>query len=360
MKNEDTIYDETIGNKKNTTTDAASSESSGAAAGNGKKGSLWRKAAVGMGAGIILGSTTSFVMTKAAAADGTVEGQEAGDDAQMSAESWTDGNVPVAEGVSDEMTFGEAFAAARDEVGSGGAFEWHGNVYSTYTAEEWDGMSEEERDEYYDHFNWSAQASDDSEGTRDSSEETGLAGEDTPVSGAETAAEAAAETGTEAGITADEVSVEEVPVNEVPVEDAAIDGTPAVEASVEASVEETPVVEHLVAESSVEVDVVESNPEVEVLGVMHDEETGSNVAGMMVDDQEVVLIDVDGNDTADYMAVDLNGDGQITDDEIADISDEHIEISQFENDLYMDNSLYASSDGTTDYINDLPDGSEMA
>ena len=70
MKNEDTIYDETIGNKKNTTTDAASSESSGAAAGNGKKGSLWRKAAVGMGAGIILGSTTSFVMTKAAAADG--------------------------------------------------------------------------------------------------------------------------------------------------------------------------------------------------------------------------------------------------------------------------------------------------
>lgn len=37
----------------------------------------------------------------------------------------------------DEMSFGDAFAAARENLGPGETFEWHGNVYSTYTAEEW-------------------------------------------------------------------------------------------------------------------------------------------------------------------------------------------------------------------------------
>lgn len=38
----------------------------------------------------------------------------------------------------EELSFGEAFAAAREDLGPGETFEWHGNVYSTYTAEEWD------------------------------------------------------------------------------------------------------------------------------------------------------------------------------------------------------------------------------
>lgn len=37
----------------------------------------------------------------------------------------------------EDMSFGEAFAAAREDLGPGETFEWHGNVYSTYTAEEW-------------------------------------------------------------------------------------------------------------------------------------------------------------------------------------------------------------------------------
>lgn len=46
--------------------------------------------------------------------------------------------------VNDNMTFAEAFAAARAGSGSEGVFEWHGNVYSTMTKEEWDAMNEEE------------------------------------------------------------------------------------------------------------------------------------------------------------------------------------------------------------------------
>ena len=43
--------------------------------------------------------------------------------------------------VSDDISFGEAFAQARAEVGPGGVFHWHGGIYNTYTAAEWNDMS---------------------------------------------------------------------------------------------------------------------------------------------------------------------------------------------------------------------------
>ena len=58
--------------------------------------------------------------------------------------------IPVAHSVNDDMSFNEAFAAARAEVGPGGAFTWHGNVYSTYRADDpaWQEMSDEQRSEH--------------------------------------------------------------------------------------------------------------------------------------------------------------------------------------------------------------------
>ena len=52
-----------------------------------------------------------------------------------------------AHSVNDGMSFGEAFAAARAEVGPGGAFVWHGRVYGTFRADdpEWQEMSAQER-----------------------------------------------------------------------------------------------------------------------------------------------------------------------------------------------------------------------
>ena len=45
----------------------------------------------------------------------------------------------------DNLSFKHAFEAARAEVGPGGVFHWRGNIYNTYTAEEWNAMSANEK-----------------------------------------------------------------------------------------------------------------------------------------------------------------------------------------------------------------------
>ena len=59
------------------------------------------------------------------------------------------GSASVCEENLDDMTFGEAFAAARQDVGAGGVFVYEGNSYSTYYKEEWDEMSEDDKQEYW-------------------------------------------------------------------------------------------------------------------------------------------------------------------------------------------------------------------
>lgn len=55
--------------------------------------------------------------------------------------------LEVAE-VKQDVPFKEAFDAARAQVGPGGIFEWHGQWYNTYTAEEWTGMTPENKEDY--------------------------------------------------------------------------------------------------------------------------------------------------------------------------------------------------------------------
>lgn len=59
--------------------------------------------------------------------------------------------VPVAQ-VSDDMSFAEAFAVARAEVGAGGVFAWHGNVYNTFYKEEWEAMTDEQKEEFVENY----------------------------------------------------------------------------------------------------------------------------------------------------------------------------------------------------------------
>ena len=59
------------------------------------------------------------------------------------------GSASVCEENLDDMPFGEAFASARQDVGAGGVFVYEGNSYSTYYKEEWDEMSEDDRQEYW-------------------------------------------------------------------------------------------------------------------------------------------------------------------------------------------------------------------
>lgn len=48
----------------------------------------------------------------------------------------------------DDMSFGHAFAAARQAMGPGGSFVWHGNVYSTYYQSEWDAMTPQQQHDF--------------------------------------------------------------------------------------------------------------------------------------------------------------------------------------------------------------------
>jgi hypothetical protein len=59
-------------------------------------------------------------------------------------------SLPVASSVSGAGSFAKAFSAARHEVGPGGVFRWNGNVYSTYTSEEWAKLSPEQQAEFAD------------------------------------------------------------------------------------------------------------------------------------------------------------------------------------------------------------------
>lgn len=58
-------------------------------------------------------------------------------------------DMEVATSVDDSMSFNQAFAAARHEVGPGGLFVWHGHTYGTYYANEWNAMTPEDKDQYW-------------------------------------------------------------------------------------------------------------------------------------------------------------------------------------------------------------------
>jgi len=100
--------------------------------------------------GIALGALGVTLMGFAPASDadsdleppsGTNEGVEA-------AEVPIYPTAPFSEEVSDDMSFGDAFAKAREDVGAGGFFEWKGNTYNTYYKEEWDALSDEQKNDF--------------------------------------------------------------------------------------------------------------------------------------------------------------------------------------------------------------------
>lgn len=181
MKSEETIYDNKVNNEEGTQLDNQNQETqeqpqnvvAEEASKTGKR-SIWRRVATGMGTGILLGGVSSFLMgstvvipdedggdgnnTNGNATNGNTGGNT--EDAEVII-GLEDGDVDMATSVNDDMSFSEAFAAARAEVGGGGAFVWNGNVYSTYTAEEWDAMTDEQKEEYYENLNWSKQEVDD-------------------------------------------------------------------------------------------------------------------------------------------------------------------------------------------------------
>lgn len=68
----------------------------------------------------------------------------------------------------EHLSFNDAFAMARQEVGPGGYFKWNGNKYSTYYKEEWEQMDMEEQKDFFNSIH-----DDDTTSTNDSLVEYG-------------------------------------------------------------------------------------------------------------------------------------------------------------------------------------------
>lgn len=311
---EATQYDDAYEKENNKSEDTTASSEDKKPEG-GKKQPMWKKVAVGAGIGILLGAGAT-ILSASAPLDHT-EGNE-NDGAQHP--DWTDGEVPVASSVSDDMSFSEAFTAARTEVGSGGVFEWHGNIYSTFTEDEWNGMTAEQRDEYGSHFNWHGDA------TYDTASSSNSLHSSQSVASTEEVEVVATNGNQEHTSQGHETNGNEVEVAEV-----------------------TPAGSNGTAE---EVAVVGAEPEVEVLGVVHDDESGANIGGLVVDGQEVVLIDVDGDTTFEIMGTDINGDQQLSQNELVDISGQNITVNDLGGISNTDGSMYTSNDNEIDYTND--------
>lgn len=120
--------------------------------------------------GVLIGSVTAgfaaHAYTNANAGQVAASGDETGaTDEKVIGSELTDAPEPPADvitleepaikyatGVDDDMSFNKAFAAARAEVGAGGAFEWRGQVYGTYYADEWDAMTADEKSAFGRNF----------------------------------------------------------------------------------------------------------------------------------------------------------------------------------------------------------------
>lgn len=100
-----------------------------------KEGSAWKHVTLGGVSGILMGAGLLYAGQVAAATKTDVP------------EEATDATLSVAQ-MHNEMSFGEAFAAARAEVGPGGVFIWHGGIYNTYTADEWNAMTPQQKNDF--------------------------------------------------------------------------------------------------------------------------------------------------------------------------------------------------------------------
>ena len=116
-----------------------------------KKGDSWKMIGLGGATGILIGAGAIYASSAMAA-----ESNDTTPEQPSSEPASTD---PVSAAVSSETeinvahttpgkSFSEAFAEARAEVGPGGVFHWRGGVYGTYTKEEWDAMSDQEKHEF--------------------------------------------------------------------------------------------------------------------------------------------------------------------------------------------------------------------
>ena len=154
---ESTILDATAGQESEATMVAKEGNDTPTNAKASKKGgNAWINVTLGGVSGILLGAGLMYgakAYAERSEEPSTAETEPQPEDPNA---SQTDGEGNGGETIAtetqvevappaDDMSFGEAFAAARAAVGPDGVFVWHGGVYSTHTAEEWNAMSHQQQ-----------------------------------------------------------------------------------------------------------------------------------------------------------------------------------------------------------------------
>lgn len=340
--NEDTQYEETSSTGQANENAASNDEVEVTAT----KSSGWKRTAVSAGSGLLIGGVATFLMgMKKPDPEPTIDKPVNNHKDELSNPEWVDDNIQVATCVNDDMSFGEAFAAARAEIGPGGCFEWHGNVYGTYTVDEWNHMTEEQRAEWSDHFSWNHIDHSSSNVVQHSttaqhSTNTQHSTTDQHFTTDHTNHTAETQTAT----TSDD-DIEVVSVNHDNNQNHVTQHTNQTAQS--GGQTETVDVSHVGGQSG--------EAEVEILGVVHDGETGTNIGGMMIDNQEVIFIDIDNDLTFDYMASDLNHNGEVDQNELVDIQDQNITVNDLGGLNNPTGDIMASND-VPDYSSDIYEG----
>ena len=249
--------------------------------------SAWKTVSIGGVGGILIGAAAMY------AAESQAAGEEAETPETVDGLNTTEG-LPVAV-VDQNLSFGDAFAQARDQVGAGGVFVWHGNVYGTFSASEWANMSAAERQDYAEHaqpyIDVVAQATQGQPSHQEVAHEEKIASDHATHNDGYHAA--AQHTANHAAHHSEHHPSE---------------GQPAVHTA------------------------GQQEPEVHFLGmetVQTDNGQNMNVGHMSVNDVHVALVDVDDDRVYDVRVADFNGNERIEEEEVADISDAGITVDDF-------------------------------
>ena len=279
-----------------------------------KSEAKWKEVMIGGVSGIALG-TAGTLLASSIPIDAAAENSDSQDTPNTENEA-TNTTAQMATCVNDSMSFSDAFNAAREEVGAGGVFEWHGNLYSTYTAAEWYNMDATARNEFADSIHWDGPS------------------HEYVSSNHSQSAHPTHSTHTEEVTNTQTVSNGNTTQTQSPNKDE------------------------------------EDSPDVEIIGVEHaniDGEHDSIIGTASINGQAVYFIDVDGEDNEfELMVSDTNGNNQVDEGEVVDISEQHMSVSHFEQLAQAEQSnhnesetpvqYYANNEDLPDYVNDADPG----
>lgn len=107
-----------------------------------KSSSIWKPVTIGSFSAIMFSTISAVVMKQLEEMNREVH-------SVLKAKPSSDSPIP-------EKSFEETFAEARQQRGAHSAFTWKGNVYSTATKDEWEQLSETQREEVIEHIDPSA------------------------------------------------------------------------------------------------------------------------------------------------------------------------------------------------------------